>query len=401
MNLVFYETKFNKYSITALISSLEHAGLLNKISVEVTHNPLIYRPKKHTLTIFCFSFCSPHVIEIKEVVKNIKAKYSDAILIAGGPHPSGEPLKTLNMGFDYIFVGEAEKIFPLFINDLLKNNYKNKHILLADSLIDIDSYPAWSFQLKRFSPLEITRGCPFACKFCQTSYLFGTQPRHRSIESIVSHVEFLTKHGIKDLRFITPNALSYGSEDGKNVNLNAIETLLKSIKSISDEIKIFFGTFPSEVRPEHLTKDVLNLIKGYISNKFLTIGAQSGSNKILESSHRGHNLDDVYNAVKNALDAGFSVNIDFIFGLPEESKNDQIETIKFIDYLLNLGYKKNLSVKIHTHYFMPLPGTPFGKSKPSKLSKEMTQFIGKLHNIKTAFGQWHIQKLYASESINK
>jgi len=394
MKIFFYETKFNRYSVTALIAYLEHAGLNDKIEVEIFKDTYIENIlNKEAKCIFCFSFCSPQWEKIKKILEKIKSVLPNSLFLAGGPHPSGAPEETFQAGFDYVFVGEGEKSFPELIEKIL--NGKVFPNIIYGEKVEIDNYPAWSLKHKKFFPLEITRGCPYACKFCQTSYLFGTKPRHRSIENILKHVEIFIKQGMKDLRFITPNALSYASEDGKALNLIAVEELLKSIKSLSKDIRIFFGTFPSEVRPEHVTPEALEVIKPYISNKILTISAQSGSDRVLEKIHRGHTVEDVYNAVNNAINAGFSVNVDFIFGLPGETALEQLDTIKLMEKLISLGEKKNIEVKIHSHYFIPLSGTPFAKEKPVKLSQKLTQFIGKLYNLKNIFGKWHEQKLYS------
>lgn len=408
MKLIFYETKFNRYSITTLAALLETAGLLDSIEVEI--RPFLSLPQKnknHDTVLHCFSFCTPQVKEVENFIKNLKN--FEGIFVAGGPHPSGAPEETLKMGFDVVFIGEAERSFPEFIKRLIQKESFNDikgigylkngvftHTGKPDR-VDLNQYISWSLNLRRFAPLEITRGCPFACKFCQTSYLFGTKPRHRKIATVLEYVEYFLKQGMRDLRFITPNALSYGSSDGKTVNLSAVEELLSNIKKTSSRLRIFFGSFPSEVRPEHLTKEAVKLLKQYVSNRVLTIGAQSGSERILEKINRQHTVEDIYNAVKNAVTGGFSVNVDFIFGLPEETEKDQLETVKLMDMLVKIGEKKNITVKIHSHYFMPLAGTPFANKMPSKLSKKLTQFIGRLYNLKTMFGQWHIQSAFAHQ----
>ena len=394
MKIFFHETKFNRYSITALIASLEHAELIDKIEIEIFKDTDIENIlNKETEGIFCFSFCSPQLEKIKKILEKIKSVSINSLFLAGGPHPSGAPKETLQAGFDYVFVGEGEKSFPELIEKIIQERAFSN--IIHGEKVQIDNYPAWSLKYKKFSPLEITRGCPYACKFCQTSYLFGNKPRHRSIESILKHVEIFIKQGMRDLRFITPNALSYASEDGKTLNLAAVEELLKSIKSLSKDIRIFFGTFPSELRPEHVTSEALEVIKPYISNKILTIGAQSGNDRVLEKIHRGHSAEDVYNAVNNAINAGFSVNVDFIFGLPGETALEQLDTIKLMEKLISLGERKNLEVKIHSHYFIPLKGTPFANENATKLSRNLTQFIGKLYNLRNIFGKWYEQKLYS------
>lgn len=394
MKIVFYETKFNRYSINSLLGALEQRGLLDFIDIEISSlisEQIKLRDAKDLM--FCYSFCSPQIKEIEESLRKTREKFPEAVFVAGGPHPTARSKDTLNMGFDYVFAGEAEEIFPEFIEKIRKNSINQR--ILRGKKVEISNYQSFSLRFKRFSPIEITRGCPFACKFCQTSYIFGTKPRHRSIESILFYVENFVKQGKRDLRFITPNAFCYGSKDGKTVNFTEIERLLKSIKQTYKDVRIFFGTFPSEVRPEHVTSETLKLISQYVYNRNLTIGAQSGSERVLERLNRGHTVEDIYNAINTALNSGFSVNVDFIFGLPEETKTEQIETIKFIEKIIKLGYTKSALVKIHAHHFIPFPGTPFQNHRPSKLTKELTGFLGKLYNLKNIFGQWHLQKRYS------
>lgn len=398
MRVIFNENIYNKYSISALISALEHKGLLEDIEVIIEDSDFFKEFKSHRdKVIFCFSFCSPQKCNVFDSLRKLKENYPEAIFIAGGPHPSGDPEDTLKAGFDYVLAGEGENTLPKLLKTLHTSEVKSK--IINGDRVDINNFPPWSEKFHRLSPIEITRGCPYACKFCQTSFLFGTIPRHRSIENIIEYVEKFYKNGKRDLRFITPNALSYGSPDGKTINLQLIERLLKSIREISESIRIFFGTFPSEVRPEFINKEVLQLIKPYIFNKTLTIGAQTGSDSLLLKINRGHTIDEVYYAVDNATECGFSVNVDFIFGFPEETEKDQIETINFIDRLISLGDKRNVSVKIHAHHFMPLPGTPFHNKKPAKLSEKLTRYLGRLYNRKKIFGDLYKQILFCKRLI--
>ena len=80
--------------------------------------------------------------------------------------------------------------------------------------MDLDSYPPFA---KILAPIEISRGCPWGCAYCQTPRLFGTCMRHRSIPIIA---EFARRH--KDIRFTSPNSLAYGS-DGRRPRLEKVE----------------------------------------------------------------------------------------------------------------------------------------------------------------------------------
>ncbi|RLF89567.1 TIGR04013 family B12-binding domain/radical SAM domain-containing protein, partial [Thermococci archaeon] len=43
------------------------------------------------------------------------------------------------------------------------------------------------------------------------------------------------------------------------------------------------------------------------------------------------------------------------------------------------------------HYFMPLPGTPWARCKPSPLSEEMKKFLGRMAAEGKIEGSWGIQ----------
>ena len=141
-------------------------------------------------------------------------------------------------------------------------------------------------------PIEITRGCPYSCKFCCTPFLTGGRVRHRSIESVVEWLQRAVEmSGFKRTWFLSPNALSYGGH-GRTVESDRIESLLKAVTSVKGLEEVFFGSFPSEVRPEFVSTPILEMMKGYVANKTLQIGLQSGSNRILKIINRHHTVED-------------------------------------------------------------------------------------------------------------
>ncbi|MEJ2252550.1 MAG: TIGR04013 family B12-binding domain/radical SAM domain-containing protein, partial [Candidatus Lokiarchaeota archaeon] len=300
---------------------------------------------------------------------------------------------------DIVIMGEGENIFIQLIQKIHHNgdyssvpgiSYLNHHGEFItnkqqDNLdhVDLNNYPPFPLKNAHYGAIEITRGCPYQCYFCQTSFMMGTQPRHRSIKNICKYVKILAEPGYTDLRFITPNALSYGSKNGKDVNYKELKRLLLSIREIlGNEGKIFFGTFPSEVRPEHINQDTLNLIKEFTDNDNLIIGAQSGSQNLLDKCNRGHKVEDIYNAVELTLNENLDVNLDFIFGLPDETEEDLIKTIDLIKSVTKKG------ARIHAHYFVPLPQTPFQYRSPKPISKPLRDKIKNLNFEGKLYGSW-------------
>ncbi len=407
MTIFFYSPRENRYSINALLAAAEDFIIKQKIQVYICFDETelietLSTITSETLKVVVLSFFSTQLWDIECLVKRIKDT-TDAIVVAGGPHPTGIPEKTLSMGVDYVVRGEGEEVFTRLLFSLIRGDdpsslkglsFKSERGMIINNgmanPVDLDSFRPYPYKFQRFGPVEITRGCPFGCHYCQTPRLFKGRIRHRSIEKIVEAVEERLKRGLTDIRFITPNALSYGSIDGRQVNLKAIEELLKSIRDVlADEGRIFFGSFPSEVRPEQITEEVLEVLKRYVDNDNLVVGAQSGSNRILELCHRGHTVDDVLRAVRLGIKAGFKMNVDFIFSLPGEDERDIRETEEFILDLVSLG------ARVHAHTFMPLPQTPFQKQRPREIDKRYIKLINRLMPRGVVFGDWQRQAAIA------
>ena len=79
--------------------------------------------------------------------------------------------------------------------------------------IELDAFNPFAPQYRKFGPIEITRGCIYACRFCQTPHVNKARFRHRSLENIRQLVTLMHQYGLRDYRFLTPTSLSYGSDD--------------------------------------------------------------------------------------------------------------------------------------------------------------------------------------------
>ncbi|MBY8982717.1 MAG: radical SAM protein, partial [Candidatus Lokiarchaeota archaeon] len=128
------------------------------------------------------------------------------------------------------------------------------------------------------------------------------------------------------------------------------------------------------------------LIKKYANNDNIVIGAQSGSQNILDKCNRGHTVEDIYQAVKVTIDMGFKANVDFIFGLPNETDKDREKTIYTMKKLIDMG------AKLNAHTFIPLPQTPFYKAKFSKIDKKTNEFLQEYNFKGKVYGNWRKQE---------
>jgi radical SAM superfamily enzyme YgiQ (UPF0313 family) len=174
--------------------------------------------------------------------------------------------------------------------------------------------------------------------------------------------------------------------------LAAIEALLARCREIMGARRqVFFGSFPSEMRPEHVSPEALALIRKYCNNDNIVIGAQSGSDRVLAEAKRGHDTEAVERAVRTVIEAGYIAYVDFIFGLPGETEDDAMRSIAFAEKLTGLG------ADIHAHTFMPLPGTPFRDAPAGKLSPKLQTAMRRLIGKGELFGQWERQIAIAEE----
>jgi len=254
----------------------------------------------------------------------------------------------------------------------------------------LDDFRGFSLRWHRFNALEITRGCVFACRFCQTPFMFSAKFRHRSVANVRWHVDEMRERGLRDVRFITPTALSYGSRD-ESPNLAAVEELLASCKEgVGPGGRVFFGSFPSEIRPEHVSRDALRLVKKYCANNNIIVGAQSGSDRILDAAKRGHGVEEVRRAVRLGVEEGFRINVDMIFGMPGEDRADVDDSLKLARELAELG------ARIHAHTFMPLPGTPWRDAPPGDVDPETISEVDRLSQQGALYGHWQKQRDHAA-----
>ncbi|MBT8507288.1 B12-binding domain-containing radical SAM protein [Methanomicrobiaceae archaeon CYW5] len=357
MRVNWRSIKWAKNSYAALYAACEQSGIL------------LHETNKPADDITCYSLNSIDEPHYRDEIAD-----AGCITIVGGPHASACPHEVATYA-DYVVVGEGEFTLPALIRSIGDGcGHVPPGVCSGDVCRPSTSQvflPAYRPFTRVKGTIEISRGCPYHCAYCQTPCLFGNRMRHRTIEGIVEAAEHY-----RDVRFVTPNALAYGS-DGTHPRLDRVEALLRALKGH----RIFFGTFPSEVRPEWITDESLDLITSYASNRKLHFGAQSGSDRVLRLLKRGHTTGDVMHAVDLCHDHGIIPVVDYIFGFPFETDEDQNASIEQIREVARYG-------KIHAHYFTPLPGTPLAGTTPRDVLPEVQNILGNLALRGKATGSW-------------
>jgi B12-binding domain/radical SAM domain protein len=346
-----------------------------------------------------WSFFTASAAEVAAELAAVRAAVPDprVLHVAGGAHATGAPEATLRAGFDLAAVGEGEETLPRLLGAVASGRDPRGVPGLAwlergsvrtsgrAAAVDLDAFPPGAPRAGRAGPIELTRGCVWACRFCQTPFQFRARFRHRSLEAVRRAIRAARARRPVDVRFITPSALSWGS-DGPGVDLAAIEALLAAAREEAGPTgpgaRVLFGTFPSELRPEHVSPRALALVARHCDNRMVILGGQSGSDRLLAAMGRGHDAEAVRRAVAIARECGFRPSVDFVFGLPGETEEDREATRRLVREMARAG------ARVHAHAFDPLPGTPWAAAPRGQLDGATGSLLASLHAGGRAYGEW-------------
>ncbi len=286
----------------------------------------------------------------------------------------------LDEGADFVILGEAEQALAQLItsldqqqtdflsipgiafkqNDAVIKTVRRTVLKELDSLpfpawdlVDIDMYrKTWSKQKGYFSlNLATTRGCPFKCNWCAKP-IYGNRYNSRSPENVVAELIMLkNKFGFDHIWFCDD---IFGLTPG----------WVHTFADLLEKEKLQFK-FKIQARADLLLQE--NYIRDLARAGCSTIwmGAESGSQKILDAMDKGTTVPQIYEATR--LLKKHSINPSFFiqFGYPGETKEDIVRTINMINELL--PYEIGISVSY------PLPGTSFFEKVKNDL-KEKTNW---------------------------
>ncbi len=372
--IVFVRDKTNKHSIRAILAAFEK-WFPNRQYYVVT--PQEGQSFIENNDVVLFSFLTGTSKAYIEYVTELKKRLPNIKTVCGGAHATARSEDMLNY-FDAVCTGEGE----ISIKDIIdmEDDGSLNGIIQGKKVLDLDDFRVFPRKMVSLGPIELTRGCPSGCTYCQTPQLFRGKLRHRSIDFVVEEIKFaLSRKGFADVRFIAPDASSY--QYNKGINLEAIESLLYNVRNtIGSNGKLFYGTFPSEIDPAGVSKELVDLLVKYCDNKQIVLGLQSASKDMQKIMHRRSGLIETENAIELFLDKNFEIVVDLIFGLPYETEETYEETYKFIE-------RWKGKVTIHSHPFDPLPGSKWQYENATEVPLKLIKAVQSLEGIGRVFGR--------------
>lgn len=193
--------------------------------------------------------------------------------------------------------------------------------------------------------LEIMRGCPFNCKFCQASSFYRPMRLRSRAEIVRLAKEIYRNTGHDEISLLSLSAGSYPDVVG------LAHALIDEFKGLGVGI-----SFPS-LRSEEIIKDLPSLI-ALIRKTGLTFAPEAGSERLRKYINKNIDVEKIVLACDEAFKRGWRlVKFYFMIGLPTETYEDLEGISDFIHKILNLNRGAAISVSINA--FVPKVHTPF------------------------------------------
>jgi glycosyltransferase involved in cell wall biosynthesis/pyruvate-formate lyase-activating enzyme len=247
-------------------------------------------------------------------------------IIVGGPHTSVSP-ETIPDFVDFVVQGEGEQA----ILDIVEGRAKER-IVKCKRINELDELPmpAWDFFIhepynwggewfpeKPVFTMNTSRGCPFHCKFCSVSSIWGRKYTCFSAERIVDDIKYLiSKYNAKGIYF---------REDNFTVNRKRTEKFCNLLLEKGIEI-----AWACETRVDSLDRELVALMKraGLCA---LYFGVESGSQKILDYLNKNISTEQTKAAFRYCHEFGVNTAASIIVGVPGETADDLRETMILIN----------------------------------------------------------------------
>ena len=165
-------------------------------------------------------------------------------------------------------------------------------------------------------PIATTRGCVMRCSFCsETNY--WQRFRYRDPDAVLDEIsELVERWGVR--QFLFGDSLLNGS-------LKWLEAFAD--RCIERELGVTF--LFAYMRPTRLSRETLDkLVRAGF--RLISFGLETGSQAQLDAMKKGTKVEEAEQVVLDALDAGISVNISVLCGFPEETTEQVMESVRFV-----------------------------------------------------------------------
>lgn len=285
-------------------------------------------------------------LNVLEIIKFSKANLNQTKIVLGGPEIRYNANDFLNFGADYLVIGEGEETsleLMIALNekryDDIKNipglGFKNQNneivfTIEREKLKEVDSLPfpgrdkinlqlylnAWKERHgENAISISTMRGCPYTCKWCSRA-VYGLSYRRRSPENVCDELELIQKE-------YNPDTLWF-VDDVFTISHKWLNEFNETLKQRNLKIK-----FECITRADRMNEEVIKLLKDAGCFR-VWIGAESGSQKVIDLMDRRVDIDQVREMIKLAQKYKIQAGTFIMLGYPGETEDDIEETIRHL-----------------------------------------------------------------------
>ncbi len=252
--------------------------------------------------------------------------------------------------YDFKYDGDKIKSFTPAVPGL-RTEFKNAVVDCLDT-VPVPAAPIVPFTQavhERVS-VEIMRGCPGRCRFCQAS--FCRRPiRYRSIDRILD----IAKTQYHNTGFDTVSLLSLSTADYPD-----LEDLIDKLHDYFKDKHV--GISLPSLRVDRQLKLLPKLVTS-VRKSGLTIAVEAATEKLRQIINKPIKDEDLFTAVEAAYKAGYQkLKLYFMVGHPGETPEDIIRIVTLSDSLAKLRKtidRKTAQINITVSWLVPKPHTPF------------------------------------------
>ncbi len=164
-------------------------------------------------------------------------------------------------------------------------------------------------------------GCPNQCVFCNQRSISGVSEfRAEQVIPIIDEVLATAEEGAE-----VEIAFFGGSFTG--IDRPLMISLLEIAHSYIEKGEV--SSVRCSTRPDYIDEEIIEILKRY-GVKTVELGLQSSSDRVLETSKRGHNFEAECKACDLIVRSGLALVGQMMIGLPESDIESELETARFI-----------------------------------------------------------------------
>lgn len=283
-------------------------------------------------------------IEVIKLIKILKSeKFGFPKIILGGPDVTYNVENYLNAKADFLIIGEGEETTFELYNAIINNSdfkeikgiayVENKSIIQTparNKFKELDELPlpnreavsiekyleTWKKNHGKSSmTISTQRGCPYTCKWCSTA-VYGQSYRRRPANLVVQEMKMLKEKYNPDAVWFVDDVFTISH---------------KWLKEFQTEVKHQKAIIPFEciTRAERLNDEILQILKD-IGCFRIWIGAESGSQKIIDLMDRRVDVNQVKKIIQDTNALGIETGTFIMLGYPGETEEDIFTTIQYL-----------------------------------------------------------------------